>query len=64
MNFKPRYFIPHESHKIQELAYEEILAPSGTDRFYNVRECEYCGAQEANGNAHLADDELEKECIK
>ena len=61
MNFKPSNFNPHASHVMGKWE-STILAPSGTERFYDIRKCVNCGCSEAKGNAHLADDELEQLC--
>lgn len=53
---------PHESHKMDEW-YTDIRAPAGTPRFYGVRECKACGAEEIQHPAgHFLDDDLKYPC--
>jgi hypothetical protein len=61
MDFVNREVKPDETHKLTEWK-STILAPSGTARFYSIRNCKTCGYEEADGNAHLMDLELLKPC--
>jgi hypothetical protein len=54
--------IPHKSHKMSKQRCE-ILAPCGTPRFYAVRRCKQCGAEQAEHAAgRFCDPELLKAC--
>lgn len=54
---------PHSSHKMGEW-YSDIRAPAGTPRFYSVRKCIVCGAEQISHPAgRFADDDLLDECI-
>lgn len=53
----------HESHDMSEWR-TEIIAPVGTPRFYNFRECEICsGAQYYHAAGKFIDGELKRKCI-
>lgn len=53
---------PHESHQMTEW-HLEIRSPGSTPRFYAVRTCEYCGAEEGGHvTGHYMDEELVKKC--
>lgn len=55
-------FTPHPSHVMGEER-SEIRAPAGTPRFYGVRECVNCEAEEIEHPAgHFWDEELEHPC--
>jgi len=52
----------HESHQMTDFK-SEIRCPCETSRFYAVRECKVCGAEEIKHPAgHFFDKELECEC--
>ena len=52
----------HKSHKMTKWS-STILAPCGTPRFYNIRECKKCGgAQYYAAAGRFIDQELKKEC--
>ena len=53
---------PHPSHKMTEW-YTDVRSPCGTPRFYGVRECKLCGAEQAEHPAgKFSDDELVEPC--
>ena len=52
----------HRTHKMGKW-HSEVLAPAGTPRFYEVRDCIKCGAGEAHHAAgNFVDKELYEEC--
>lgn len=52
----------HASHRMGE-AFTDVRAPAGTPRFYGVRQCEGCGAEEIEHAAgQFTDDDLVKPC--
>lgn len=52
----------HASHRMGE-PYEEIIAPTGTPRFYGVRECAKCGhVQYEHPAGKFMDAELKTKC--
>lgn len=54
---------PHVSHAMGE-EFTDIRAPAGTPRFYGVRRCENCGAEQIQHPAgHFIDDELQVLCL-
>ncbi len=53
----------HPSHDMTEWG-TEIMAPSGTERFYAHRECNNCGGEHYHHPAgKFIDSELESECV-
>ena len=52
----------HMSHRMGR-AFTDVRAPAGTPRFYSVRECQECGAEEiAHAAGQFTDDALVKPC--
>lgn len=52
----------HVSHHMGKF-YTDVRAPAGTSRFYGVRECKGCGAEEIEHAAgQFTDDDLGKPC--
>ena len=52
----------HVSHLMGKF-YTDVRAPAGTPRFYGVRECKGCGAEEIEHAAgQFTDDDLGKPC--
>jgi hypothetical protein len=52
----------HKSHRMGK-AYSDVRAPAGTPRFYSVRQCKGCGAEEIEHAAgQFTDDALVKSC--
>jgi hypothetical protein len=44
-------------------SYSDVRAPAGTPRFYSVRQCKGCGAEEIEHAAgQFTDDDLVKTC--
>lgn len=53
----------HVSHHMMGKFYTDVRAPAGTPRFYGVRECKGCGAEEIEHAAgQFTDDDLGKPC--
>jgi len=54
----------HASHRMGK-PFTDVRAPAGTPRFYSVRECQDCGAEEIEHAAgQSTDDDLVKPCCK
>lgn len=52
----------HPSHRMGK-SYSDVRAPAGTPRFYSVRQCKGCGAEEIEHAAgQFTDDDLVKTC--
>ncbi len=52
----------HSSHRMGK-RYTDVRAPAGTPRFYSVRQCKGCGAEEIEHAAgQFTDDDLVKPC--
>jgi hypothetical protein len=52
----------HTSHRMSK-RYSDVRAPAGTPRFYSVRQCKGCGAEEIEHAAgQFTDDALVKPC--
>ena len=52
----------HTSHRMGK-SFTDVRAPAGTPRFYGVRKCKGCGAEEIEHAAgQFADDDLVKLC--
>ena len=52
----------HVSHRMGR-PYPDVRAPAGTPRFYTVRQCRNCGAEEIEHAAgQITDDALVKRC--
>ena len=52
----------HASHRMGD-PFTDVRAPAGTQRFYGVRQCEGCGAEEIEHAAgQFTDDDLVKPC--
>lgn len=52
----------HQSHRMGK-PFTDVRAPAGTPRFYSVRECSGCGAEEIEHAAgQFTDDDLIKAC--
>lgn len=52
----------HVSHRMGK-SFTDVRAPAGTPRFYGVRQCEDCGAEEIEHAAgQFTDDDLVRSC--
>lgn len=52
----------HTSHRMGK-SFTDVRAPAGTPRFYGVRQCKDCGAEEiAHPAGQFTDDALVKPC--
>lgn len=55
---------PHPSHDMGKY-HTEIRAPAGTERFYGVRKCKVCSAEQLDHPAgHFMDEELKQPCMR
>ena len=53
----------HESHRMGK-EFSDVRAPAGTPRFYGVRRCDYCEAEEiAHPAGAFTDDDLVRPCL-
>lgn len=53
----------HASHRMGAW-FSDVRAPAGTPRFYDVRQCSGCGAEEIMHTAgQFTDDDLVKPCL-
>jgi len=53
----------HASHRMGR-SFADVRAPAGTPRFYSVRQCKGCGAEEIEHAAgQFTDDDLVRPCL-